>query len=75
MLLDDYARAYTFRAASLTMARYISPRLGWRVRDAANSNSARFPSPRAGDERSLSPFIPALSPSFVHLLHEASYAD
>lgn len=35
--------------------------------------SARFPSPRAGDERSLSPFIPALSQSLDHLLHDKGF--
>lgn len=39
MTLEDYARLYTFRAATITMARHISPRLGWRVRNAANSNA------------------------------------
>ena len=42
----------TFRAASLTMARYISPRLGWRVRNAHNSNRAH--SPREGVATPLS---------------------
>lgn len=36
MTLEDYARLYTLKAASLTMARMISPRLGWRVVKAAN---------------------------------------
>lgn len=34
-------RAYTFRAATITMARHISPRLGWCVRNAANENGRR----------------------------------
>lgn len=41
MLLEDYARLYTFRAASLTMARMVSPRLSWRVRNAMNDNLRR----------------------------------
>lgn len=36
MTLEDYARLYTFRAATITMARMVSPRLGWRVVKAAN---------------------------------------
>lgn len=73
MTLDDYARLYTFKAASLTMARFVSPRLGWRVRDAANSNCARLASPRAGADRSLSPISPALSQSLDHLLHDKGF--
>ena len=54
MTLEDYARAYTFRAATLTMARHISPRLGWRVRNPANSNSAQSPRHAGADRLSLS---------------------
>ena len=68
MTLEDYARAYTFRAATITMARHISPRLGWRVRNAANSNSA-LPPRRAGADRPLSP----VSPTQLHPFHTCAH--
>lgn len=72
MTLDDYARLYTFKAASLTMARFVSPRLGWRVRDAANSNSRALLPAQAGGAVSLSGTpTPVLSSA---PFHEAPYA-
>ncbi len=72
MTLEDYARAYTFRAASLTMARFISPRLGWRVRDAANSNSrVSLPTQAGGAALSFGTPTPVLN---LAPFHEAPYA-
>jgi hypothetical protein len=60
MTLEDYARLYTFRAASMTMARMISPRLDYRVRCADNDLRRHPPGVRKGlgDSLPSSPTFP-----------------
>ena len=73
MTLDDYARAYTFRAASLTMARFISPRLGWRVRNASNDMHRASSNPRVCMGGEVPP-LPASPPTSVFVpIHEVAY--
>ena len=63
MTLEDYARIYARRCAVRTTFRFVRPLLAYRVRNAANSNSAPS-SQRAGAGCSS---LSTVSPTFSDL--------
>lgn len=71
MTLDDYARFYAFRAASITMSRHISPRLRFHVLNAANSNSRASLPAQAGADLTLS--SPVGPNSFALSFHDKGF--